>query len=78
MRPSVGSRTAACGLGSSCARVTPTPPADETRLKDGQAWRIGAENEVAWIDDGVKGGMSITAAIPPIFAAYTTLVFPKP
>jgi hypothetical protein len=50
----------------------------QTRLKDGQAWRIGAENEVAWIDDGVKGGMSITAAIPPIFAAYTTLVFPKP
>jgi hypothetical protein len=47
-----------------------------TQLKDGRTWRIGADEEVAWINDGVTGGMSITASIPPIFAAYATLVFP--
>jgi hypothetical protein len=45
-------------------------------LKDGQAWRIGAEDDVAWIDAGLTGGLSITAAIPSVFVAYATLAFP--
>jgi hypothetical protein len=45
-------------------------------MKDGQTWRIGADDEVAWINGGVTGGLSITASIPPIFAAYATVVFP--
>jgi hypothetical protein len=31
---------------------------------------------VAWINDGVEAGRSITASIPPTFSAYATLVFP--
>jgi hypothetical protein len=47
-----------------------------TELKDGRAWRIGAEDEVAWVNAGVIGGRSITAAVPSVFAAYASLVFP--
>jgi len=57
------------------ARVVPEP-SPQTRLKDGRAWRIGTEEEVAWVNKGVTAGRSITASIPPIFAAYATLVFP--
>jgi hypothetical protein len=46
------------------------------QIKDGRAWRIGTDEEVAWINDGVTTGLSITASIPPIFAAYATLAFP--
>lgn len=48
----------------------------QTKLKDGRAWRIGAEDQVAWVNAGVTGGLSITAAVPPVFAAYATLAFP--
>jgi hypothetical protein len=48
----------------------------QTQVKDGRAWRIGTENEVAWINQEVTGGLSITASIPPMFAAYATLTFP--
>jgi hypothetical protein len=51
-------------------------PGPQTQLKDGRGWHIGTDEEVAWINDGVTGGLSITASIPPIFAAYATLVFP--
>jgi hypothetical protein len=46
------------------------------QIKDGRAWRTGTDEEVAWINDGVTRGLSITASIPPIFAAYATLAFP--
>jgi hypothetical protein len=52
------------------------PDVDETRVKDGAAWRIGNERDVQWITDGTKVGRQITAAIPPVFAAYATLVHP--
>jgi hypothetical protein len=48
----------------------------QTQIKDGRTWRIGADEEVAWINDGITVGLSITASIPPIFATYATLVFP--
>jgi hypothetical protein len=48
----------------------------QTKLKDGRAWRIGTEDEVAWINDGVTGGLTITAAVPSTFPAYATLTFP--
>jgi hypothetical protein len=47
-----------------------------TQLKDGRAWRIGTEDEVAWINVGVTEGLSITAAVPPTFEAYATVTFP--
>jgi hypothetical protein len=51
-------------------------PDPQTRIKDGRTWALGAEKDVAWINNGVSPGLSITASIPPVFAAYATLVFP--
>jgi hypothetical protein len=48
----------------------------QTKLKDGRAWRIGTEDEVAWVNAGVTRGRSIAAAVPPVFTAYATLAFP--
>ena len=47
-----------------------------TRAKDGAAWRIGTEAEVAWIVGGTSVGRTITSAIPPVFEAYATVVLP--
>jgi len=47
-----------------------------TRTRDGSTWRIGTSTEVAWIADGTSPGRTITAAIPPIFEAYATVVLP--
>ena len=46
------------------------------QAKDGRTWRIGADAEVAWIANGTSIGRSITAAIPPVFEAYATIVLP--
>jgi hypothetical protein len=51
-------------------------PNQQTQIKDGREWRTGTDAEVAWINDGVTPGLSITASIPPIFEAYATLAFP--
>jgi len=45
-----------------------------TRARDGGIWRIGTDAEVAWIADGTSIGRAITAAIPPVFEAYATVV----
>ncbi len=50
------------------------PHIARTRVKDGVAWRIGDEDDVAWIS--ARTGVAITAAIPPVFAEYATLVHP--
>jgi hypothetical protein len=47
-----------------------------TRTRDGGTWRIGTDAEVAWIADGTSMGRAITAAIPPVFEAYATVVLP--
>lgn len=52
----------------------PGPPV--RRVRDGRAWRIGTDAEVAWIVDGTSVGRTITAAIPPVFDAYVTVVLP--
>jgi hypothetical protein len=46
------------------------------RPKDGSTWRIGTDAEVAWIADSTFTGLTITAAIPPVFEAYATVVLP--
>jgi hypothetical protein len=46
------------------------------RARDGSTWRIGTEAEVAWIANGTSMGRTITAAIPPVFDAYATVVLP--
>jgi hypothetical protein len=47
-----------------------------TRARDGSTWHIGTSAEVAWIADGTSVGATITAAIPPVFEAYATVVLP--
>ncbi len=47
------------------------------RGKDGGTWRIGTDTEVAWIQDAISTGLAITAAIPPVFEAYATVVLPS-
>jgi hypothetical protein len=41
-------------------------------FKQWHRWQIGTIHEVGWIADGTTPGISITAAIPPIFEAYAT------
>lgn len=48
-----------------------------TRFKDGREWRIGGASEVAWIVEATVPGLEITAAAPPAFAAYCTVVLPE-
>ena len=44
--------------------------------RDGSTWRIGTDAEVAWITSGTSAGRAITAAIPPVFDAYATVLEP--
>jgi hypothetical protein len=46
------------------------------RVKEGVAWRVGIQDDVAWIGDSTPGDTTITAAIPAVFDAYATLVLP--
>jgi hypothetical protein len=52
-------------------------PGDRQVLRDGQEWRLGANADVTWINDGTSASTAITAAIPPIFASYCTLLLPR-
>lgn len=49
-----------------------------TRVRDGRAWQIGTPEVVAWITRGTQVGRAITSGIPPVFAAYATIVLPDP
>lgn len=40
--------------------------------KDGRSWRLGTSREVDWIAGRTQPGLSVTAAIPPVFEAYAT------
>ena len=40
-------------------------------------WQIGTQAEVAWIGSGTSIGRTITAAIPPVFEAYATVMLPE-
>ncbi|MEU7847667.1 hypothetical protein AB0B69_09700 [Micromonospora parva] len=51
----------------------PSPRARPHRMdRDGQSWRIGTADDVAWIAGHTTHGPSVTAAIPPVFEAYAT------
>src|SRR5260370_20091943 len=47
-----------------------------TRARDGRTWRIGTAADLAWGPTGTPMGRTITAAIPPVFEAYATVVLP--
>lgn len=38
--------------------------------------RVGESRDVAWITTATSPGLTITAAVPPVFAAYATVVIP--
>lgn len=44
--------------------------------REGRTWRIGTTSDIAWIAAGTDPGLHITSAIPPVFAAYATVVVP--
>jgi hypothetical protein len=46
-------------------------------LRDGRAWRLGADADAAWINDETSAGNTITSAIPPVFACYCTQGLPE-
>jgi hypothetical protein len=48
----------------------------KTRARDGSDWRIGTGDDCEWITRNTKIGFTVTAAIPPIFDAYATVVVP--
>lgn len=48
-----------------------------TRWKDSREWRIGSDADVAWIRASTPPGLSITSAIPPVFASYATVLVPN-
>jgi hypothetical protein len=52
-------------------------PGDQQVVRDGQEWRLGADADVTWINSGTFAGTAITAAIPPIFTSYCTLLLPR-
>jgi hypothetical protein len=47
------------------------------REKNGRSWRIGTQADIDWIAGGTSTGLEITAAVPPVFEAYATLVIPE-
>ena len=49
---------------------------DLVRVKDGRPWRLVSQAAVQWIADGTQVGPTVRSAIPPVFAAYATLVVP--
>ena len=51
-------------------------PVRLVKAKDGSSWRIGTGADVAWIAAGTSVSRTITAAIPPVFEAYATIVLP--
>ncbi len=51
-------------------------PVGPVKDAHGRSWRIGTDDEVAWITRGTSPSLAITAAIPPVFEAYATVVRP--
>jgi len=49
-----------------------------TRARDNSTWPFGTDAEVARITASTSGimGPAITAAIPPVFQVYATVVLP--
>ena len=45
--------------------------------RDGSTWRIGTDADVAWITSAISTDLTITSAIPPVFAAYATVLPPE-
>ena len=53
------------------------PFSSVTVQKDGRQWRGGTDADVDWIQQSTTIGATITSAIPPVFAAFATIVIPN-
>ncbi|HLH64786.1 MAG TPA: hypothetical protein VKV27_03735 [Solirubrobacteraceae bacterium] len=51
-------------------------PGDRSVVRDGRRWPLGGDADVFWINSGTAVVTSITAAIPPVFESYCTLLLP--
>lgn len=49
-------------------------PYQTVQAGDGSTWRVGTDADVAWIANGISVDRTITAAIPPVFEAYATVL----
>lgn len=58
--------------------MPPTGEKGPTLRKWGRDWRLGTDADVRWIADSTSTGLTITSAIPPVFADYATIVVPEP
>jgi hypothetical protein len=47
-----------------------------TRHRDDADWRLGQAADVQWIAAGTERTFAVTAAIPPVFESYATVVIP--
>jgi uncharacterized cupin superfamily protein len=56
--------------------VAEEPDRPNVRIKDGSAWQIGSQAEVAWVNDVTSVGRAGTVAIPAVFEAYATVELP--
>lgn len=56
--------------------VNGSGPAPDNGRRDDREWRLGTDADVAWIRESTASGLAITSAIPPVFAAYATIVVP--
>ncbi|BEP13689.1 hypothetical protein acdb102_20000 [Acidothermaceae bacterium B102] len=54
----------------------PVVDAENRLAKDGSLWRHGTVTDVEWIHSGTVISRTIASAIPPVFAAYATMVVP--
>ena len=64
---------------SKLARAYSMSAQDPVRLviaRDSSSWRIGTDADVGWIVADTSASRTITAAIPPVFEAYATIVLP--
>jgi hypothetical protein len=75
--PTVRHDVDAQGILDGAQRAEAIFPDDQHVLKGGQDWSLGADADVAWINNGTSAGTAITTAIPPIFASYCTLLLPR-
>ena len=58
--------------------AAPEPDAMLTDVtRDGQIWRLGTAEDVAWITGNTPPGTSITSAVPPVFDGYATVTLPE-
>ncbi len=60
------------------ARTEPGPDEALIRVsREGASWPLGKATDVAWIAAGTSVDRTITSAIPPVFAAYATVLIPE-